>query len=391
MPLSERFQALLQHQLAQFADCSELRSLIVYVAQRGESGSLDLMPIGHVPLDGRVLPAVDAGSSLRVPAQERRWLPLRDGSVLLGALQVEGTGRTWSKPFQSRLQAASLCLTEALRLDLERQALAERLDRQQERLRVMVHQLRNPLTALRTFAQLLRRRLGDDDSNRQLVEGLLAEERQLNRYIDALDLLGAGEALAAAPTGQPLLLPPLLSGPEGRPLAEPLMPLLQRAAATAQLQHRAWYPPAQLPDWRGDSGSVAEILANLLENAFRYSPAGSPIGMHVASDPARLTLAVWDGGPAITAAERERIFQRGVRGERGAEMPGTGLGLALARDLARQLGGDLSLVVPPRAVCDDLPDQGNAFLLWLPAPRREAGGSDQDHSQTERSSAWSQA
>jgi signal transduction histidine kinase len=56
-------------------------------------------------------------------------------------------------------------------------------------------------------------------------------------------------------------------------------------------------------------------------------------------------------------------------------MPGTGLGLALGRDLARQLGGELSLVVPPHAVCDDLPDQGNAFRLSLPDPRREIGGS----------------
>ncbi|MFN7899265.1 MAG: sensor histidine kinase [Synechococcaceae cyanobacterium] len=376
MPLSERFQALLQHQLDQFADCSELRSLIVYSAQRGDNGSLDLVPIGQWPRDGRVLPAVDARSSLRVPAQERRWLPLRDGSVLLGALQVEGTGHTWSESFQGRLQAASLCLTEALRLDLERQALAERLERQQERLRVMVHQLRNPLTALRTFAQLLRRRLGEEDGNRQLIEGLLTEERQLNRYIDALDAMGGGEALAAAPTGQPLLLPPLLSGPEGRPLAEPLVPLLQRAAATAQLQRRDWHPPAQLPDWWGDSGSVAEILANLLENAFRYSPAGSPIGLHLAPGRGSLQLTVWDGGPPIAAAERERIFERGARGERGAEMPGTGLGLALGRDLARQLGGELTLVVPPRAVSDDLPERGNAFRLSLPAPGRAAAPRD---------------
>ena len=80
----------------------------------------------------------------------------------------------------------------------------------------------------------------------------------------------------------------------------------------------------------------------------------------------RLQLTVWDGGPPIAAAERERIFERGVRGERGAEKAGTGLGLALARDLARQLGGELGLLVPPRLVSDDLPDRGNAFRLSLP-------------------------
>jgi signal transduction histidine kinase len=51
---------------------------------------------------------------------------------------------------------------------------------------------------------------------------------------------------------------------------------------------------------------------------------------------------------------------------RGQELPGTGLGLALAKDLARSLGGDLELVIPPREVAGELPDQGNAFRLSLP-------------------------
>ena len=79
-------------------------------------------------------------------------------------------------------------------------------------------------------------------------------------------------------------------------------------------------------------------------------------------------LTVWDGGAAIDPAEREKIFERGVRGERGRDLPGTGLGLALARDLARGLRGELSLVIPPRSVDRALPDQGNAFRLTLPRP-----------------------
>jgi len=369
MPVSERFLALLRHQLSQFADCRDLRSLVVYVTHQGAGGHPTLMPVGQWPADARSLTAVDAGSRLRMPAEERRWLPLRDEQMLLGALQVETDTSPWSEPLGLRLQSVALCLTEALRLDLEGQQLQGRLDAREEQLRLLVHQLRNPLTALRTFGHLLLRRLELDSDNRSLVEGLLAEERQLHRYVDAIDDLARPDALLEASSSpQPLLLPPLLSGPGGQLLAEPLEPLLQRAAATASLQGRPWQGPVNLPAWRGDSGAVAEILANLLENAFRYSPQGSAVGLHCAGSNGSLALTVWDGGPAIDPAERERIFERGMRGERGRQLPGTGLGLALARDLARGLQGELALVIPPCAVDPALPEQGNAFRLTLPRP-----------------------
>jgi signal transduction histidine kinase len=123
-----------------------------------------------------------------------------------------------------------------------------------------------------------------------------------------------------------------------------------------------------LPEWRGESGAVAEILANLLENAFRYSPAGAPVGFHGQHDNAEVRLTVWDGGESIPPEEREAIFERGTRGSSGRQKPGTGLGLALARELARGLGGDLRLVIPPSAIAEDLPEEGNAFQLSLPRP-----------------------
>jgi hypothetical protein len=368
MPVSERFLALLGFQLSQFADCDEVRSLVVYVTQPGSEGRPTLMPVGQWPLDGRRLPSPERDSHLRVPAEERRWLPLRDRQILLGALQVESSCTVWPDPLRQRLQGVALSLTEALRLDIERQRLQQRLDAQEEQLRLLVHQLRNPLAALRTFAQLLRRRLGDDSETRTLVEGLLAEERQLNRYVDAISDLTQPEALPDSDlTPQPLLLPPLLCGPRGEPLAAVLDPLLQRAAATAVLQGRPWHGPERLPEWRGDSGSVAEIIANLLENAFRYSPEGCPVGLHcedAAGDGLRLTL--WDGGPPIPGPERETIFERGVRGSTGQHRAGTGLGLSLARELARSLGGDLELMPSPAAAAASLPGSGNAFRLSLP-------------------------
>jgi signal transduction histidine kinase len=251
---------------------------------------------------------------------------------------------------------------------LDRQRLERRLETQEEQLRTLVHQLRNPLTALRTFGQLLRSRLAPESDNRSLVDGLLAEERQLNRYVDAIsDLARPDVLLTPSSSPQPLLLPPLLGGPEGESFAGLVDPLLRRAAATAALQGRPWRGPAPLPDWRGDSGAVAEILANLLENAFRYSPQGCAVGLHCRGDQGGLTLTVWDGGPAIEPEEREAIFERGVRGRVGLQKPGTGLGLALARDLARSLGGDLTLVIPPAAIDAELPAEGNGFRLRLPA------------------------
>jgi signal transduction histidine kinase len=89
--------------------------------------------------------------------------------------------------------------------------------------------------------------------------------------------------VAAGPQTEPLLLPPSLDGPARQPLAEGLTPLLERAAATASLQGRPWQGPEQLPSWHGAGGAVAEVLANLLENAFRYSPNEARIGLRCAA------------------------------------------------------------------------------------------------------------
>lgn len=375
IPVSERFLSLLNHQLGQFVDSPQVSSLVVYVTHQPPEGPPTLLPVGHWPGDGRRLPAVDQDSRLRQPTEDRRWLPLRHRQRLLGALQVESQGGDWPEPLRQRLQSVALCLTEALLLDLEQQRLAARLEDQEQQLRLLVHQLRNPLTALRTFAQLLQRRLGPRSEHHALVDGLLVEEQQLNRYVEAISELVGSEVRPAIPAApQPLLLPPLLCGPEGQPLAESLAPLLQRAAASAALGSRSWSAPAQLPQWRGDSGAVAEIIANLLENAFRYSAPQVPVGLHLDEDPGGgVRLTVWDGGPEIPEGERELIFERGQRGSSGLHLSGTGLGLALARDLARGLGGELELLVPPQRVGPDLPPKGNAFRLSLPPPLRMPG------------------
>ena len=145
-----------------------------------------------------------------------------------------------------------------------------------------------------------------------------------------------------------------------------LKPLLERAKATASLQGRPWRGPNLWPQWidqPSQDGTMAEIVANLLENAFRYSPAGCSVGLCLLPD----GLCVWDNGPPIPLEERDLIFERGARGSTGQDRSGTGLGLALARSLAEQQGRKLTLCVEPSRIAADLPAQGNAFVLSWPA------------------------
>ena len=206
------------------------------------------------------------------------------------------------------------------------------------------------------------RRLEPDSAHQALLSNMLNEQRQLGRYIDALDALGEH----ALPQPEQDILGPTLLPPAGTTttdtLATLLQPLAERAEATANLQNRPWRGPTSWPAWSegpaGD-GSMAEIVANLLENAFRYSPGGCAIGLELLNN----GLCVWDAGTPIPKVEQARIFHQGERGSAAKDRPGTGLGLALARRLAERNGGRLTLSNEPKSIHPTLPPTGNAFQL----------------------------
>ncbi len=365
--ISERFRQLVAQQLDQFCDCQELVGLGVYVAMPAADGELQLQLVQAWPrTETRLEPAAEA-APLLTPQQSRRWLPLRQETAVIGALRVDSALGQWPEPLNRRLQSAAQVLAQALLLDLEQQRWQGELQREQRQRDLLVHQMRNPLAALRTFTQLLLRRVEASDERRELVEHLLDEQQSLAGYLDALSSSEAGLVLPQASGGEaPLLLPPVLAPQQPRLLSDCLEPLLARAAATAKLQGRRWHPPGPAPEVPVPASTVGEILANLLENAFRYSDPGGDLGLWIGSGPDQLQLAVWDSGPLIDVDERERIFQRGERGRHGAKLSGTGLGLALARDQAEASGGSLQLHCPASGLAPGLPAAGNAFVLTLP-------------------------
>jgi signal transduction histidine kinase len=107
-----------------------------------------------------------------------------------------------------------------------------------------------------------------------------------------------------------------------------------------------------------DGDRVLQIISNLLQNAFRWTPDGGRIELSLAQSNGTVNVEVDDTGPGISAEERERIFRPFVSRD-GAG--GTGLGLAIARELAAALGGRIEL--------DSEPGRGSRFRLVLPASR----------------------
>ena len=118
----------------------------------------------------------------------------------------------------------------------------------------------------------------------------------------------------------------------------------------------------------GDPGSVARIVRILLDNAVRVSPDGGGITVELRNG-ATASVSVQDDGPGVPAEERELIFERFKRGASAAGKAGFGLGLAIGRELAERMGGEL--------VLEDLDGPGATFTLRLPAaqaPKEEPIG-----------------
>ena len=94
---------------------------------------------------------------------------------------------------------------------------------------------------------------------------------------------------------------------------------------------------------RVDAVAIRRVLANLLDNAVKYSPAGSEITVTVSADDPVVSLAVMDEGPGIPAEERERVFESFYRGESPLQLRtrGLGIGLAVVQALTQVMGGSV--------------------------------------------------
>jgi two-component system sensor histidine kinase KdpD len=116
--------------------------------------------------------------------------------------------------------------------------------------------------------------------------------------------------------------------------------------------------PPDLPLLRYDAVLIERVLSNLIENAAKYTPAGSHIGVTAALRGIWINVTVYDDGPGLPHGREEAIFEKFTRGERESAKPGVGLGLAICRAIVEAHGG--------RIAADTSPLGGAAFTFTLP-------------------------
>jgi len=347
MQLSNKFKELVLTQLESFGCFMGVRHLVVYIAsaKKGEKASFELL--GQWPQNERSLKPIADDPELKVSSPNRRWYPIQDQDILIGVIRVETdfTRGEWPLILDSRLKALSISLSRSFSIEIDRQKNDEEINYLRSQVGFIIHQLRNPLAALRTYAKLLMKRLGPDSDSLEIIESMLIEQRQINEYIGSFEKLNKPFQIPIEIEEERLLLPPDLNATEKITIQDILTPILERGKANAKLQNKIWNQSIEWPDWSFREINpkyrlIAEIVANLLENACKYTEENAQIGILFPNS----GIIVFDNGKKISSEEGEKIFRKGYRGIASKNKDGTGVGLFLARKLARKIGGDLYLL-----------------------------------------------
>ncbi len=346
MKPSIKFEDLVLKQLESFGCFMGVKQLVVYLASAKEGTNAGFELIGQWPQIDRSLLPIDDDPELKVASANRRWYPLQDEDILIGVLRVETEYKEseWPLILDSRLKALASSLAKTFSIEIERQKNNKEINYLRNQVGVIVHQLRNPLAALRTYAKLLINRLGPDNDALDIVESMLNEQKQINEYVNSFDQLNKTIKIPGGISDERLLLPPNLKSNKMINLQSLLLPIFERGKASAKLQNKVWYQNVEWPDWILEEvpsryGVIAEIIANLLENAFKYSNKNSEVGVKFIKD----GILIFDTGEVISKEDKVNIFKKGFRGYASKDKEGSGVGLYLARQLATQIGGDLIL------------------------------------------------
>ena len=195
----------------------------------------------------------------------------------------------------------------------------------------VAHELRTPVNRVLNTAEVALTTTGDIGAKDDALETVRNTAEAMRRTIEQLLLLARGEDGRLRLVREPIDLGALLDG-----LVELYRPTAERLGKTIEVA------PTSI-EVRGDRRLLEHAVANLLENALRHSASGATVRLAVEAENGKAVILVEDSGPGIAADDRARIFERFVRQDSARAPGGVGLGLPIARMIARLHEGDLDV------------------------------------------------
>lgn len=217
------------------------------------------------------------------------------------------------------------------------------------------HELRTPLASVRAMAETLAAgALDDRAAARDFLSRMVEEVDGLTRLVEELLSLTRIESGADR-----LALDDLDPGRTLREAAHRLTPLAARAGVSVEVHAEEGLPPV-----RADGGKIGQVLANLLHNAVKFTPAGGRVTLSAEAREGDIAFIVSDTGSGMDRVELDRVFERFYKGDRSRATGGTGLGLAIVKHIVQAHGGEVW-------ARSDGPGRGATFGFTLP---RAGGG-----------------
>ncbi len=290
-----------------------------------------------------------------LPGASALYVPLLGSTGPVGVLGLRPPDRHAMDEPERLHQLETFAAQTALALErarLSREAQEAEVRIETERLRNSLlssvsHDLRTPLATITgAVSTILDSRTGlDAATQRELLESVHEEAERLNRLVQ--NLLEMTRLESGALQLKQELHPPeeIIGAALGR---------LGKRLADRRVTTKV---PPDLPLVAMDDVLVEQVLVNLLDNALKYTPAGTPIEVIATATDQNLTIEVADHGPGLPPGEEDRVFEKFFRGEQIVAR-GAGLGLAICRGIVRAHGG--------RIWAQNLPGGGVAFLFTLP-------------------------
>jgi two-component system sensor histidine kinase KdpD len=270
---------------------------------------------------------------------------------------------------QLLLTASADRIADALKLlTLGEAARRAQVDAEMERnrnalLSAVSHDLKTPLASIMTAgSSLLASSWKKDATTRELLETIVQESERMNGLIT--NLLSATRLESGAAVLNKVI----------EALDDLVFGMLSRLSGRLSDRQVNVDIPADLPMVWIDAVLIDQLLVNLLENALRYTPSGSPIEIRASASEDFVTVEVRDRGPGIPAVERERVFEKFYRGQAAKQNDGgTGLGLTICRAVVQAHGGQILIAAREgggTTVCFSLPAGVPATLATAPQERR---------------------